>query len=278
MNQIIATHSGTFHADEIFAIALIKVFVNNKVAVHRTRNQSIIDEADFAIDVGGLYLVDAQRFDHHQFKESHYCYGLSSAGLVFKYLKNNGMDSIHIDALKKLVAEIDEHDIGSHKHNVNHFTGIISSFNHKDVDSEYQESKFNDALDFTIGHIKRLTSYAEHKNSQRIRLESLKPDSNGFMFSKEYIDDWKIKAFKESAKAFICYNKSDDDYSVLIPPINLDSYDSLYELVPTGTSNEIFVHQQGFIGKYKASDDSKILFSIKTKVTNQIDTYELHVD
>ena len=61
----IATHNGKFHADEIFAIATIKIATKNLVHWIRTRNEKSFDEADLIIDVGGKY--DGERFfDHHQ--------------------------------------------------------------------------------------------------------------------------------------------------------------------------------------------------------------------
>lgn len=61
----IATHSGMFHADDIFAVATaLLVFPDSEVV--RTRDQSIIEKADVVIDVGMEYNPTVYRFDHHQ--------------------------------------------------------------------------------------------------------------------------------------------------------------------------------------------------------------------
>lgn len=61
----IATHSGTFHADDVFGVGILMgVFPSHTLI--RTRKQELIDAADFAVDVGGSWDAATGRFDHHQ--------------------------------------------------------------------------------------------------------------------------------------------------------------------------------------------------------------------
>jgi uncharacterized UPF0160 family protein len=61
----IATHSGTFHADDVFGVGILMgVFPSHTLI--RTRKQELIDAADFAVDVGGKWDTATGRFDHHQ--------------------------------------------------------------------------------------------------------------------------------------------------------------------------------------------------------------------
>jgi uncharacterized UPF0160 family protein len=63
--MLIVTHSGKFHADDAWAVAtLLVVFPESDIV--RTRDQTIIDGADFAVDVGGAWDPATGRFDHHQ--------------------------------------------------------------------------------------------------------------------------------------------------------------------------------------------------------------------
>jgi uncharacterized UPF0160 family protein len=65
----IATHSGAFHPDEIMAVATLTLWLDKEgesYEVIRTRDQKIIDKANFAVDVGGSYDPVLGRFDHHQ--------------------------------------------------------------------------------------------------------------------------------------------------------------------------------------------------------------------
>ena len=63
----IVTHSGTFHADELLAVAALQILI--KDAPHeiiRTRDMEVINSADYVVDVGGIYDPQTNRFDHHQ--------------------------------------------------------------------------------------------------------------------------------------------------------------------------------------------------------------------
>lgn len=63
--KTIATHSGSFHADDVFGVGvLMGVFPAHTLV--RTRNAERIAEADFAVDVGGVWDATTGRFDHHQ--------------------------------------------------------------------------------------------------------------------------------------------------------------------------------------------------------------------
>ena len=65
MSTLIATHSGTFHADDVFGVAVLAfLFPGSRIV--RTRDEREIAQADFAVDVGGAWDPAAGRFDHHQ--------------------------------------------------------------------------------------------------------------------------------------------------------------------------------------------------------------------
>lgn len=63
--MIIATHSGKFHADDVFAVAVLDVVFPGCELI-RTRDPELIRTADFAVDVGGIWDPQTGRFDHHQ--------------------------------------------------------------------------------------------------------------------------------------------------------------------------------------------------------------------
>ncbi|MFA6552357.1 MAG: MYG1 family protein [Candidatus Paceibacterota bacterium] len=64
MKYKIVTHSGTFHPDDVFAVATLELALGEAEIV-RTRDSKKISEGDFIIDVGGQN--DGEKnFDHHQ--------------------------------------------------------------------------------------------------------------------------------------------------------------------------------------------------------------------
>jgi uncharacterized UPF0160 family protein len=84
--MIIATHSGKFHADDVWAVAVLDMVFPGCELV-RTRDPELIRNASFAVDVGGIWDPKAGRFDHHQrgfehARQSGVIY--ASAGLVWK--------------------------------------------------------------------------------------------------------------------------------------------------------------------------------------------------
>jgi uncharacterized UPF0160 family protein len=85
----IVTHSGNFHPDDIFAVATLYLLLekDHDIVVVRSRDKSIIDSADYVVDVGGEYDPARKRFDHHQFggagkRDNGVAY--ASFGLVWK--------------------------------------------------------------------------------------------------------------------------------------------------------------------------------------------------
>ena len=64
--KVVATHSGNFHADDVFSVAVVSLFENGRISVVRTRKESDLKKADYVIDVGGIYDPARNRFDHHQ--------------------------------------------------------------------------------------------------------------------------------------------------------------------------------------------------------------------
>ena len=83
----IGTHSGSFHADDVLAVALLRAFVDADASVVRTRDEATLAEQDVVVDVGGRFDPEARRFDHHQ---NAYEGARSSAGMVLDWLEHEG--------------------------------------------------------------------------------------------------------------------------------------------------------------------------------------------
>ena len=125
----VVTHAGGFHTDELFAIALIKYFVDDNIDVERTRDNTLLkgykrDPNVWVIDVGGEYNTANHNFDHHQSTFRKTWLGtdilLSSCGLVWSFLKKNGyinhLTNFQVSEFEnKLVKRIDAHDNGCGK-------------------------------------------------------------------------------------------------------------------------------------------------------------------
>ncbi len=65
-NKILVTHNGSFHADDLFATAVLSILNNKNVKILRTRDKKVIKKGDYVYDVGGIYNEEKNLFDHHQ--------------------------------------------------------------------------------------------------------------------------------------------------------------------------------------------------------------------
>ena len=92
LRPLLATHSGTFHLDDAFAYAVLRLALGlgaagGDHALVRTRDEAVVAAADVAWDVGAVYDAAANRFDHHQrgapVREDGLPY--SAAGLVWRH-------------------------------------------------------------------------------------------------------------------------------------------------------------------------------------------------
>ncbi len=86
MTTRIVTHSGSFHADDVFGVAVLAALHPDNT-IERTRDPEAIARGDFAVDVGGEWDAARGRFDHHQrgfdgAREGGE--GYASAGLVWR--------------------------------------------------------------------------------------------------------------------------------------------------------------------------------------------------
>ena len=85
----IATHSGSFHADDVFGVAVLATLHPGHEIV-RSRDPAVLAGADFLVDVGGEWDAARGRFDHLQrgfegrrMREHGPAEGYASAGLVW---------------------------------------------------------------------------------------------------------------------------------------------------------------------------------------------------
>ncbi len=139
----VATHSGTFHADDCFAFAILKAALGGDVTLVRTREQERLEVADVVFDVGGVCDPSRGRYDHHMRDKPLRDNGepFSSAGLVWR---DYGVRAVHAlvgglgDAQAARIAamldggvirDIDLMDNGAMTPTPGHFSTLLEAFN-----------------------------------------------------------------------------------------------------------------------------------------------------
>jgi len=161
-----ATHDGRFHADEIFALAVLKLIFPD-LEIVRSRDEKFYRNTDIIVDVGHVYDPENSVFDHHQRsfsikRESGIPY--ASFGLVWeKYGKTlcvTSEASEYIDTVIVQAVDADDNGIeifetvvaGIRFHTL---SDIIESFVPRYVDDEQVRKGFDSALNFATSYMRR---------------------------------------------------------------------------------------------------------------------------
>ncbi len=144
MALLLGTHSGSFHADDVLAAALIRVFLDPEARVVRSRDPEVLAEADIVFDVGYVFDPEARRFDHHQ---REYEGDRSSAGMVLDHLEAQGhvQPALAARLREELVDYVDAVDVGARQpdHGVPCFSMIIGVLTERaadDFDAWYERA------------------------------------------------------------------------------------------------------------------------------------------
>lgn len=163
--KTIVTHNGLFHADEAFGIAFLSLLLGSEMRVVRTRNPAQIEQADVALDVGGVYDNAKLLYDHHQrdFTEVHEdtSVKLAACGLIWRHFGTCLITKLHpeldVEQVQSLWQTVDETicrpvDMQDNGQNTFKVEGaeaqaltismMVSSFNQQDIYSPAQDEAF----------------------------------------------------------------------------------------------------------------------------------------
>ena len=174
----IVTHSGSFHADDVFAIAAFQLLLGKEnIEVIRTRDEDIIASADYVVDVGGVYDHDSKRYDHHQNGAPVRDNGIPYAGfgLMWKHYGEEICGSIGIAAYidEQLCQPIDAGDNGVSLYDLNDFKvkpfelyNLIGLFSPPWSSDESKDEQFFKAVDWARTVLARMIEKGEAAEKQ----------------------------------------------------------------------------------------------------------------
>lgn len=164
--KTIVVHNGLFHADEAFGTAFLSLLLGSeKVRVVRSRNPAQIEQADVALDVGGIYDNGKFRYDHHEkdFLDVHEgtSIKLAACGLIWRHYGTCLITKLHpeldVEQVQSLWQTVDETvcrpvDMQDNGQNTFKVEGaeaqaltismMVSSFNQQDIYSPAQDEAF----------------------------------------------------------------------------------------------------------------------------------------
>ncbi|WP_293269166.1 MYG1 family protein [Neptunomonas sp.] len=268
-DKTIATHSGNFHADDVFSIAALQCIFPSFNLI-RTRDLELISKADIVIDVGGEYDPDAGRFDHHQrggAGERDNGIPYSSFGLVWqKYgldiCKGNQEVASAVDA--GLVSTIDAIDCG-YGEGVSKGISLsqtISMFNPTWQEESHFDTCFDEAVDFASRVLARfIASVNGGVSAKSIVAKAIGNAEDPRVIVLDKYTPWKttVHALSEDA-LYIIYPSESGQWRIQAVPVELGSFedkkslpkpwaglsgDALKEV--TGIDDAMFCHNGLFI-------------------------------
>jgi uncharacterized UPF0160 family protein len=265
----VATHSGNFHADDVFSIAALKaIFPSFKLI--RTRDQELISKANIVVDVGGEYDPETGRFDHHQRggageRENGIPY--SSFGLIWqKYgveiCQGNTEVANSVDA--GLVSNIDAIDCG---YGDGVAKGIslsqtISMFNPTWQEETHFDTCFDEAVDFASRVLARFIASANGGISAKdIVAKAIETAEDPRVIVLEQYTPWKRTVHALSKEAlYIVYPSDTGQWRIQAVPVELGSFEDRKSLPKewaglsgqelkdvTGLDDAMFCHNGLFI-------------------------------
>jgi len=252
MKKIIVTHNKTMHADEVTAIALLKIFTNDEIEVKRVNhNTTDFSKCDMVIDIGKKF--DGKKyFDHHQYKG-----GKSSAGLIWDYI---GLSEVY-PKISKLVNLIDMNDVGLQKAKPFEFSSLIKCFNHTDILSIEQDIQFKKAVEFAM------TILISMKVSQEAFEDAKDIVNNSFIFNnnqkilelEKFTPHWTsyINGVETpNIKAVVWEDMQDNNWKVRVPAKRLGSFELNGSALKQDNTME-FVHSSGYFAVAKDEETMK---------------------
>ena len=274
--MLIATHDGSFHADEVFAVAALGL-LGDPVEVVRTRERDALARADLRVDVGFRDDPSTGDFDHHQrdfdgVRENGVRY--ASFGLVWREFGGricSGDQDVADTVDQTLVQAVDANDTGQQLtrsliDGVRPLTvnAIIGGFNARwdeTLTPEAEGERFDAAVALAQGILAREIASAESgRRSERIVREAIAGASDPRIVELPVNAPWKQVLVPEAPDAlFVIYPKR-QGFGLEAVPRELGSFENRRnlpaawgglegdELVSaTGVEDALFCHAKRFL-------------------------------
>ncbi len=274
--MLIATHDGSFHADEVFAIAALGL-LSDPVDVVRTRDRDALAQADLRVDVGFRDDASTGDFDHHQRdfdRARRNGVRYASFGLVWREFGVRvceGDQDVADSVDETLVQPVDANDTGQQLtqsliDGVRPMTvnAIIGGFNARwdeTLTPEQERERFDAAVGLAQGILVReAASAASGRRSERLVREAIAAAADPRVVELPVDAPWKQVLVPEAADAlFVIYPKR-QGFGLEAVPRELGSFRNRRDLpaawaglegadlvAATGVEEALFCHAKRFL-------------------------------
>lgn len=274
--MLIATHEGSFHADEVFAIAALGL-LGDAVEVVRTRDRDAVADADLRVDVGFRDDASSGDFDHHQrdfdaARDNSVRY--ASFGLIWREFGERvcgGDQAVAAAVDAALVQAVDANDTGQqltqslvdgvHPMTVNAIIGGFNARWDETLTPEQERERFNAAVALAQGILAReVASAASGRRAERIVREAIAAAPDPRVVELPVNAPWKQVLVPEAAEAqFVIYPKRQGFGLEAVPrepgsfqnrrdlPSSWGGLEGADLVAATGVEDALFCHAKRFL-------------------------------
>lgn len=287
----VATHDGSFHADEVFAVAAIGL-LHDPLEIVRTRDPERLAAADLRVDVGFRHEPEDGDFDHHQrdfdLVRSNGI-GYASFGLVWREFGTQicGGDQEVAEAVESsLVQAVDANDTGqqimqSLIEGVRPMTvnAVIGGFNARwdeDLSADEERMRFDAAVEVARGILAREIGFAAagSRAAQIVREAIAGAGDPRIVLLPDNVP-WKQIVVSDAPDAvFVIYPKR-QGFGVETVPVVLGAFENRRDLPAewaglenadlarvTGVGDALFCHSKRFLAVARSREGAERLAAL----------------
>lgn len=274
MSLLIGTHNGSFHADDVLAVALIRAFVDADARVMRTRDLELLKTADVVVDVGTEFEPARCRFDHHQ---QSYTGPRSSAGMVLDWLQETDkVPALFAARLRDQVMDyVDAVDNGRRTpdHGVPCLSAALGQIGELAVDKADFDQWFEKSAAFAELYVRSM--FAAHEKGEKAKavvaevMADAEREGRAVLFFAEHVK-WKRAYFEmggETHPTDFALMPDDDRWRIVAIPPEHHSMDKKRPLPiewaglrddelseAAGVPGGVFCHKNLFMAIFKTRD------------------------
>lgn len=272
----VATHDGSFHADEVFAIAALGL-LPGPLEVVRTRDPDLLAAADLRVDVGFRHEPETGDFDHHQrgFDEvRENGIGYASFGLVWREFGEEicgGDPEVAAGVERTLVQAIDANDTGQqltqsliegvHPMTVNSVIGGFNARWDEDLTDAEVSERFDAAVDLARGILRReIDSAAAGRRAETIVRDAIVAAEDPRVVKLPDNVPWKQTLVPAAPEALLVIYPKRQGFGVETVPVALGTFENRLDLPAawaglerddlarvTGVDDALFCHAKRFL-------------------------------
>jgi uncharacterized UPF0160 family protein len=273
----VATHPGNFHADDVFAVAALRLAASNGIAVEilRTRDEKLQAAADMRVDVGGRSDPETGDFDHHQkggAGERANGIRYASFGLVWRAFGAQiaGSEAAASSIDERLVQGVDANDTGQtiaealvDGIRAMSVSGVIAALNpswDEELTPAGEDERFDEAVALATRILQReIAGAAAFERARQLVLDAIARADDPRVIELDRNMPWREAVVTGAPEAlYVIYPKS-DGWGLQAVPTALGSFENRQSLPPdwgglpsdelaaaTGVGDAVFAHVAGF--------------------------------